>query len=193
MDHEKVELRNELRERLRENVSETVGDRYFPDIDFRPKYPGELLKATNLHFLTYEGDERELRFVDDVFTAAEVVVGVPQFEDDPVSSNWVDRIVSYSARLELPDVDVIHADVVQWERYERDGERTGRLKHADEDVITDSIDPIPGIGASIEFGLTSMLPDHEGRSEETDIPLEFARDATRDDWRKLDDIRPTGF
>lgn len=39
MDHEKVELRNELRERLRENVSETVGDRYFPDIDFRPKYP----------------------------------------------------------------------------------------------------------------------------------------------------------
>lgn len=33
----------------------------------------------------------------------------------------------------------------------------------------------------------------DGRSEETDIPLEFARDATRDDWRKLDEIRPTGF
>lgn len=33
----------------------------------------------------------------------------------------------------------------------------------------------------------------DGRSEETDIPLAFVRNATPDDWRKLDEIRPTGF
>ncbi len=193
MDHEIVELQNELRRTLQETVSDTVDGRYFPDIDYRPKHPNDLLKATNLHFLAYDGDKQTVRYVDDVFTAAEVVVDVPHFAAEPSSSDWLDRIVSFSVRLELPDVGVVHDDVVQWERYEREGERTGRLKHADEEVITDEIGPLAGIRECIEFGLSDLLPEHDGRSEETDIPLAFVRNATPDDWRKLDDVRPTGF
>lgn len=38
MDHKVVEFRNHLRALLQNSLSEINGDKYFPDVDFRPKY-----------------------------------------------------------------------------------------------------------------------------------------------------------
>ena len=190
MEHRTVELRNELRYYLRENTPKVVSGNYFADMDFRPKYPNDLVKITYLHFLTYSEDSREVRYVDEIFTNAEIVVDIPQFEADPKSEEWVDRIVNYSVRLELPDVKPTHEDVIQWERYQQGGEYTGRLVAADEIPIDGNIGPLPGIRCSVEFVLREMLPHHEGRSEERGLPLDFIENTTPEDWERIEEIRP---
>jgi len=189
MDHEVVALQHKLREELQSEFPRTVSGRYFVDIDFRPRHEADVIKATTLHFLTYN-DDGEIEFVDDLLTGAEVIVGRPHFDDGADSSAWLDRIVQYSVRVEVPDVSVSHDDVIQWERHSTEGERTGRLKVADDVIVTEDIGPITGISEAIEISLSEQIPEHTARSERTDLPLEFVRNATTADWEKLADIRP---
>lgn len=116
-----------------------------------------MFKVTNLHFLHYRGDNNELKYVNDMLTSAEVVVGSPNLETKSESNGWEDQIVSMSIRLEFPDVGITHDNVFQWERYRVEDRYSGDLVIGDQRVTEEDLDPIAAIQAAIEYALAEEL------------------------------------
>lgn len=187
MEDGAVRLRHDVIALLQRNLFPVHDDdRYFRDCELRPRYEDdESLALTDLSFLWRKSGTGGMR-TDDLLTRSRVSFDFHRDVLDAVETGLTARLSSFSIRLVLADLST--PDVVQWERYKRDGRYTGRLKIDDTTELRMDVRAANALTNGIEYLLFERLPEHEARSETTELGSELRAIWTHD-YEILDRLR----